>query len=105
MSKIYDKQLVYIPSDLVGNAVVDKLRKSQNLQTPPAGSAKSTLIANLTNNATFDFKESETTSTTKKYTFQVAVDDVLFEGSKSNFLEKLKFGAANPQKFHDGRLA
>ena len=75
MSKIYDKQLVYIPSDLVGNAVVDKLRKNQNLQTPPAGSAKSTLIANLTNNTTFDFKESETTSTRKKYTFQLAIDE------------------------------
>tara|TARA_R110002020_G_scaffold68308_3_gene178984 strand:- start:673 stop:3282 length:2610 start_codon:yes stop_codon:yes gene_type:complete len=93
MSKIYDKQLVYIPSDLVGNKVVDKLRKNQTLQTPAAQSFKDTLFAGIANNSTFIFKESETTATSKRYRFQLAVDDL--------FAENIKMGAANPQKFID----
>ena len=36
MSQLYEKPLVYIPTDLVGNAVVDQIRKSFNLQTVSA---------------------------------------------------------------------
>ena len=33
MSKLYNKPLIYIPTDLIGNSVIDEIRKGLNLQT------------------------------------------------------------------------
>ena len=39
-NKLYQEELVYIPSDLVGNAVIDGIRKRLDLQTVPDAEQK-----------------------------------------------------------------
>ena len=76
MSKLYDKQLLYIPSDLVGNAALDKIRTRFGLSKEIVleGAADIMNLA-FTNEEKITFKKStevaSITGTTKIYDFRV----------------------------------
>jgi len=77
MSKIYDKSLLYIPSDLVGNAALDQIRKKFGLEkgTTLEGTTDISNIAFSSGKITFKPSAELVTATTKTKIYDFRVED------------------------------
>ena len=87
MSKIYDKNLIYIPSDLVGNAVIDQIRRTFDLQTKTGAELKGEKSLVLASADETTLKARNDLDTTEKKVYEFDIDDFTASKESEQFFE------------------
>tara|TARA_R110000796_G_scaffold60220_6_gene139024 strand:- start:889 stop:3411 length:2523 start_codon:yes stop_codon:yes gene_type:complete len=102
MSKLYDKNLIYIPSDLVGNEVIDQIRKRFGLETSVKPEKEVSLI--FSNTDKMIFKARKDLDTVEKKVYEFNLNDFTGGEAATETFNKLKNSLAGDNENQAGAV-